>query len=300
MIENKLISLLGEENILKDEPMKNHTTFKIGGNADFVVFPENEEQIIALLNLSKSENIPVTVLGNGSNILVGDDGIEGLVIIIGKNMKKAEICGTTVKAQCGILLSRLAGLIYENSLTGFEFASGIPGSLGGALYMNAGAYGEELCAIVEDVTFIDKDNNIKTIKGCECDFGYRRSIFMENEAIITSCTLSLKKGNKEDIKAKTEDLKERRFSKQPLDKPSAGSTFKRPTGHFAGTLIEQAGLKGYTVGGAQISEKHAGFVVNTGNATAKDVLAVMEHAKKTVFEKFGVTLCPEVKMIGKF
>lgn len=300
MIESKLVSLLGENNVLKDEPMKNHTTFKIGGNADFVVFPENEEQIIAVLNLLKSENIPATVLGNGSNILVGDDGIDGVVIIIGKNMKNAEINGTTVKAQCGILLSRIANLAYENSLTGLEFASGIPGSLGGALYMNAGAYGEELCAVVKDVTFIDKDNNIKTIDKKDCDFGYRHSIFMDNGAVITSCTLSLKEGNKDDIKAKTDDLKERRVSKQPLDKPSAGSTFKRPTGYFAGTLIEQSGLKGFTIGGAQVSEKHAGFVINTGNATAKDVLSLIEHIQKTVYEKFGVTLCPEVKMIGKF
>ena len=300
MIENKLISLLGEKNVLKDEPMKNHTTFKIGGNADFVAFPENEEQIIALLNLAKTENIPLTVLGNGSNILVGDGGIEGLVIIIGKNMKNAEFDGVTVKAQSGILLSRLASLIYEKSLTGFEFASGIPGSLGGALYMNAGAYGEELSLIVKDVTFIDKDNNIKTIDKKDCGFGYRHSVFMENGGIITSCTLSLKNGNKEEIKAKTDDLKERRVSKQPLDKPSAGSTFKRPTGYFAGALIEEAGLKGFKIGGAQISEKHAGFVVNTGNATAKDVLSVIEHAQKTILEKFGVFMEPEVKMIGKF
>ena len=300
MIETKLVSLLGEKNVLKDEPMKNHTTFKIGGKADFVVFPETEEQIIAVLNLLKSENIPATVLGNGSNILVGDGGIDGVVIIIGKNMKKAEINGTTVKAQCGILLSRIASLAYENSLTGLEFASGIPGSLGGALYMNAGAYGEELCTVVKDVTFIDKDNNIKTIDKKDCDFGYRHSVFMDNGAVITSCTLSLKEGNKDDIKAKTDDLKERRTSKQPLDKPSAGSTFKRPEGYFAGTLIEQSGLKGFTIGGAQVSEKHAGFVINTGNATAKDVLSLIEHIQKTVYEKFGVTLCPEVKMIGKF
>ena len=231
---------------------------------------------------------------------MGDGGIDGVVIIIGKNMKNAEMNGTTIKAQCGILLSRIANLAYENSLTGLEFASGIPGSLGGALYMNAGAYGEELCAVVKDVTFIDKDNNIKTIEAKNCDFGYRHSVFMENGAVITSCTLSLKEGNKEDIKAKTDDLKERRVSKQPLDKPSAGSTFKRPEGHFAGTLIEQAGLKGFSIGGAQVSEKHAGFVINTGNATAKDVLSLIEHIQKTVYEKFGVTLCPEVKMIGKF
>ena len=166
--------------------------------------------------------------------------------------------------------------------------------------MNAGAYGEELCSVVKDVTFIDKDNNIKTIDAKCCDFGYRHSVFMENGAVITSCTLSLKEGNKDDIKAKTDDLKERRVSKQPLDRPSAGSTFKRPEGHFAGTLIEQSGLKGFTIGGAQVSEKHAGFVINTGNATAKDVLSLIEHIQKTVYEKFGVTLCPEVKMIGKF
>ncbi len=300
MIENKLISLLGENNVLKNEPMKNHTTFKIGGQADFVVFPENNEQIIALLTLSKSENIPLTILGNGSNILVGDKGIDGIVAITTRNMKKAEIDGETVYAQSGILLSRLANLIYEKSLTGFEFASGIPGSLGGAIYMNAGAYGEEMSNIVKDVTFIDKENNIKTISAFDCDFGYRHSCFMENDCVILGCTLTLKKGNKEEIKSKTEDLKERRFSKQPLNMPSAGSTFKRPTGHFAGALIEEAGLKGFKIGGAEISEKHAGFVVNTGNATAKDVLDVIEHTQKTIYEKFKIKLSPEVKMIGKF
>ena len=300
MIENKLISLLGEKNVIKNEPMKNHTTFRIGGEADYAVFPENEEQIASVLRFAKSEDIPLTVLGNGSNVLVGDKGMRGIVMIISKNMSGAEVNGERVKAKSGILLSKLANIIYENSLCGFEFASGIPGSLGGAVYMNAGAYEEELSKAIEDVTYIDKDYNIKTIKNKECNFGYRHSIFMENNYIITGCTLLLKKGDKAEIKKKTDDLRERRVLKQPLDKASAGSTFKRPEGHFAGALIEQANLKGFGIGGAEISTKHAGFVINTGNATAEDVMGVIKHAQKTVKEKFGVTLEPEIKMIGQF
>ncbi|MBE7012293.1 MAG: UDP-N-acetylmuramate dehydrogenase [Ruminococcaceae bacterium] len=300
MIENKLISLLGEKNVLKDEPMKKHTTFKIGGNADFVVLPETAEQVVSVINLAKEENIPLTVLGNGSNVLVGDKGIRGIVMIISKNMSHIEIEGTRVRAGAGVLLSRLANVLYENSLKGFEFASGIPGSLGGAVYMNAGAYGEEMSGVVESVTYIDCENNIKTIPLCECDFGYRRSLFECHGGIVTECALRLDKGDKAEIKAKTDDLRERRVSKQPLDKPSAGSTFKRPEGYFAGALIEQANLKGFKIGGAEISEKHAGFVINNGNATAKDVLEVIEYAKKTVKEKFGVDLEPEIRILGEF
>lgn len=300
MIENKLISILGEKNVLKDEPMKKHTTFKIGGNADFVVFPETSEQIVSVISLAKEENIPLTILGNGSNVLVGDKGIRGIVVIISKNMSRIEVDGNKVRAGAGVLLSKLANVIYENSLKGFEFASGIPGSLGGAIYMNAGAYGEELSGVVESVTYIDCENNIKTIPLCECEFGYRHSLFECQGGIVTECTLCLEKGDKAEIKAKTDDLRERRTSKQPLDKPSAGSTFKRPEGYFAGALIEQSGLKGFRLGGAEISEKHAGFVVNLGDATAKDVLDVIKHAQKTVKEKFGVDLEPEVRIIGEF
>ncbi len=299
MIENKLISILGEKNVLKNEPMRKHTTFKIGGNADFVVFPETSEQIVSVLVLAKEENIPVTILGNGSNVLVGDKGIRGIVVIISKNMSRIEIDGNKVRAGAGVLLSKLANVIYENSLKGFEFASGIPGSLGGAIYMNAGAYGEEISGIVESVTYIDCENNIKTIPLCECDFGYRHSLFECQGGIVTECTLCLEKGDKAEIKEKTEDLRERRTSKQPLDKPSAGSTFKRPEGYFAGALIEQSGLKGFKIGGAEISKKHAGFVVNNGNATAKDVLDVIKHAQKTVKEKFGIELEPEIRVIGE-
>ncbi len=297
---NKLISILGESNVKCDDPMKNHTTFKIGGNADYAVFPESEEQIIAVLRLAQSENIPVTILGNGSNVLIGDRGIRGIVIIIGKNMSNFSFDKDRVTAQSGILLSRLANVIYENALTGFEFASGIPGSLGGAIYMNAGAYGEEISSLVEEVTYIDSNFSIKTIKGAECEFGYRHTFFTNKDYIITSCTLKLEKGDKTAIKAKTDDLRERRTAKQPLDKPSAGSTFKRPEGYFAGALIEESGLKGFKFGGAEISEKHAGFVVNNNGATAKDVLGIINHAQKTVKDKFGVDLEPEVKIIGEF
>ncbi len=297
---NKLISILGNGNVKCDEPMKNHTTFKIGGCADYAVFPENSEQIKAVLSLARSENVPVTVLGNGSNVLVGDKGIRGIVIIIGKNMSRVEIDGERVKAGSGVLLSKLANAIYGCSLTGFEFASGIPGSLGGAIYMNAGAYGEEIGPLVTEVTYIDPGEGIKTISGKDCDFGYRHTFFTDKDYIITECILELKKGEPSAIKAKTDDLKERRISKQPLDKPSAGSTFKRPVGHFAGALIEDAGLKGFKIGGAEISEKHAGFVINRGDATAEDVLNLIKYVQKTIYDKFGVEIEPEVKIIGEF
>ncbi len=298
MILTKIKSIVGE-NVKENEPMKNHTTFRIGGNADFAVFPENAQQIYALLNLAKDKDIPITVIGNGSNILVGDKGIRGMVILL-KNMNKISVSDTEIAAQSGALLSKIANVAFENSLTGFEFASGIPGSLGGAICMNAGAYGEEISSAVLNVTYVDPDCGVKTVSAKDCKFGYRHTLFTENNYIITDCTLSLTLGNKEEIKTKTEDLKERRTSKQPLDKPSAGSTFKRPEGHFAGALIEQANLKGYTVGKAQISEKHAGFIINIGGATAKDVSDLIKYTQKTVYDKFGVHLEPEVKFIGEF
>lgn len=300
MTEKKLISVIGDENVLKNEPMKKHTSFKIGGEADFVVFPKNGEQIRKIICLANEEKIPVTVIGNGSNVLVGDRGIRGIVIIISKNMSGIEIHGNRIKAGAGVLLSRLAAAAYEKALTGFEFASGIPGSLGGAVYMNAGAYGEEMSGIIESVTCINSENVIKTLKKEQCDFGYRQSIFEKTGGIVIECTLCLKKGDKESIKAKTDELRERRKEKQPLEKPSAGSTFKRPTGYFAGGLIEQAGLKGFKIGGAEISEKHAGFIVNNGNATAKDVMNLIEYTQKTVKEKLGVCLEPEIRFLGEF
>lgn len=297
---NKLISIVGESNVFPDEPMKNHTTFKVGGKADFVVMPENEEQLLTVLRLAKSENVPVTVVGNGSNLLVGDGGIRGIVILISRKMSNVTFDETAVTAQSGILLSQLAAKIAAKSLTGFEFASGIPGSLGGAAAMNAGAYGEEMSGVISDITYVDAENGVKTISAKDCNFGYRRTFFTGTDYIITKCTLKLKRGNPDEIRAKTEELRSRRLSKQPLDKPSAGSTFKRPEGYFAGALIQQANLKGFSIGGAKISEKHAGFIINDGGATAADILKLVKYTQKTVEEKFGVRLEPEVKIIGDF
>lgn len=287
--------------ILADEPMKNHTSFKIGGNADFIAEPENENQIIALLKVLAENNIPYFVMGNGSNILVGDKGIRGVVIKLADSMSDCSVNGNEISAGSGIKLSRLAKTALDNSLGGMEFASGIPGTLGGAVYMNAGAYGGEMKDIVKSVTYIDtKTLDVKTIDSKDCDFDYRHSVFSSGDKIITGATLKLDKKDKNEIAALMKDLSERRTSKQPLDKPSAGSTFKRPTGYFAGTLIQDAGLKGKRIGGAEVSTKHSGFIINADGATARDVLDLVEYVKKEVKDKFGVELEPEIKTVGEF
>lgn len=283
--------------IKKNELMKNHTSFKIGGPADEFCEVHSVEEILKLIKYAKEKNIPYTVIGNGSNLLVGDKGIRGLVIKIAGGFDKATVSGETVTAEAGILLSKLANVVKRSDLTGFEFASGIPGTLGGAVYMNAGAYGGEMKDIIKSVTYLE-NGEVKTTS--ELGFGYRKSIFSGKDMIILSAEIKLEKGNPEEIAAKMEDFKERRTSKQPLSVPSAGSTFKRPEGYFAGKLIEDAGLKGYSIGGAQVSEKHSGFVINTGDATAKDVLLLIKHIQTTVFEKFGVKLETEVKTLGEF
>ena len=284
--------------IIEKEPMKNHTTFKIGGVADKFCEAECIEDIIFAIKHAKENNIPLFVMGNGSNLLVSDKGIRGLVLKISDRFSKYEISGDTIKAESGILLSTLSKAAQKNGLAGMEFASGIPGALGGAIYMNAGAYGGEMQDIVKSVTYL-KDGEIRKIEG-GFGFGYRKSIFADNGAIILEAEIKLKEGNPDEIKAKMEELKKRRVEKQPLSMASAGSTFKRPEGHFAGKLIEDAGLKGYTVGGAAVSEKHAGFIINKGSATAEDVIMLIEYIKKTVKEKFGVELETEVKMVGEF
>lgn len=281
------------------EEMKNHTTFKIGGAADIFVNASGADEIRNVLNWCRETDTPCMVMGNGSNMLVGDQGIRGVVIRVGNKMADCRIDGETVYAEAGILMSALAKKILDAKLTGFEFASGIPGTLGGGIYMNAGAYGGELKDIIEEVTYIDKDNNIRTAPNSELDFGYRHSMFETGEYVILSCKMKLEKGNYEEIKAQMADYTKRRNDKQPVSMPSAGSTFKRPEGYFAGKLIQDAGLMGYSVGGAQVSEKHAGFVVNTGGATARDVLDLIEHIQKTVLEKFGVRLEAEVRLIGE-
>ena len=293
-------AILGKENVLIDEPMKKHTTFKIGGAADVFLLIETEEQLREVLKTIKENNIPYFVLGNGSNLLVGDKGIRGTVVCLYKKMDKICVDGERITAQCGAMLSRVASNAANAGLAGLEFASGIPGTIGGAVYMNAGAYGPEMKDVVESVRYMDKNGEIHTVSGTECGFGYRRSMFTNSDDIILGCTFKLKKAEKKEIRALMNELAERRVSKQPVDKASAGSVFKRPEGYFAGGLIEEAGLKGYAIGGAQVSEKHAGFIINKGDATAEDVLNLINYIKDIVYNKNNVVLETEIKMIGEF
>lgn len=291
----------GVSAVVLSEPMRNHTTFKIGGMADMLIEPKSAQEIIDVISILKSNEIPYFVMGNGSNLLVGDKGIRGAVIKISNSMSGCEVSDNIIKAEAGIKLSRLANTALKSELEGLEFASGIPGTLGGAIFMNAGAYGEEMKGIIADVTYIDTDREeIVTIPCDECEFGYRTSIFGKNNAIIVGATLRLKKGNPDAIRAKMNDLSARRTDKQPLDKPSAGSTFKRPEGYFAGALIQESGLMGCSVGGAEVSTKHAGFVINAGGATANDVASLIEKIQGVVEDKYGVRLEPEVKFVGEF
>lgn len=284
--------------LLANEPMSKHTTFRIGGPADVFISVRDTAELAAIIGEAKAQNVPFMIMGNGSNMLVGDNGIRGLVIQIAGGMNEYEITGATVKAQAGILMSKLAAAVQQAELTGFESFSGIPGTLGGGIFMNAGAYGGELKDIVKSVTYIDDEGHINTIDKEECGFGYRKSVFSGGGKYILSAVLELRKGDESEIKAAMADYNKRRVDKQPLDMPSAGSTFKRPEGHFAGKLIQDAGLMGHSVGGAQVSGKHAGFIVNKGGATAKDVLDLIEYVQKTVKDKFGVDLEPEVRLIG--
>lgn len=286
-------------NISENEPMCKHTTFRIGGTADMYVSIGSAEELADLVKLAKSTDTPYIIIGNGSNILVGDKGIRGLVIEMGKNFSECRVDGERIYVQAGAMLKKAAVTARDNSLTGLEEVSGIPGTVGGGIYMNAGAYGGEIKTAVESVTYLDSDGDTKIVSGDECEFGYRTSIFTKGDKIILSAVLKLEKGDKAEIEAKMAEYTRRRKEKQPLAYPSAGSTFKRPEGHFAGGLIQDAGLKGYSVGGAMVSDLHAGFVINTGGATAEDVLTLIEYIKQTVYDKFSVTLEPEVKIIGE-
>ncbi len=292
--------LIGAENVLIDEPMSKHTTFKIGGPADCFLMPENEEQLKCVYDAAKQAGLPVLILGNGSNLLVGDKGIRGVVICLFKKMDKIEIINDRLIADCGAPMSRVSNAALKAKLSGFEFASGIPGTVGGGVYMNAGAYGFELKDIIESVRYMDSNGKIGVLCMDECEFGYRKSIFERLHYVVLSCTFKLKNDSADLIRERINDYTQRRNTKQPIEKPSAGSVFKRPEGYFAGALIEGANLKGASVGGAQVSEKHAGFIVNTGNATARDVLELIEHIKSVVLEKYGVSLEPEIKLIGEF
>ncbi|HIT86351.1 MAG TPA: UDP-N-acetylmuramate dehydrogenase [Candidatus Coprocola pullicola] len=296
-----LIKELEQKNItlLKQEPMKKHTSFRIGGNADIYISPKSSEEIQSILFLAKKYDVPVTVMGNGSNLLVSDKGIRGIVIQIGEDMSTILVKGEKITAQAGALLKTIGEKALQSSLEGFAFAGGIPGSLGGAVCMNAGAYGGEIKDILVEAEVLTEDLQIKKLSTQQLQFSYRHSIIPEKGYIVLSATFLLKKGNPKEIAQKMTELAQQRREKQPLNFPSAGSIFKRPQGYFAGKLITDAGLKGYSIGDAQVSQKHGGFIVNKGNATCADVLALIEHCQKTVFEKFGVMLETEVKMIGE-
>lgn len=299
-IKQKFCREFGSDRVLLEEPMKRHTTFRIGGPAEVFVMPGNLEEVQRILEICRTEDLPYFILGNGSNLLVSDRGYRGVVIQLDRNFGEVKVEGTEIHASAGALLSTIAVAARRASLTGFEFAGGIPGTLGGAVVMNAGAYGGEMKDVLRKVMVMDQSGKVFEIPAEELQMGYRTSIIKTAGYIVLGAVLSLKEGNLEEIKMLTRKLSEQRTSKQPLEYPSAGSTFKRPEGYFAGKLIMDSGLRGYRVGGAQVSEKHCGFVINTGDATAQDVRTLMSDVRRIVKEKFGVTLEPEVKFLGDF
>jgi UDP-N-acetylmuramate dehydrogenase len=296
---NKFLEYIPKELIKIDEPMKKHTTFKIGGPVDIFISPSNKEQIKYALKICRENEIPFYLMGNGSNLLVRDKGFRGVIIQIFKNMSKVEITEDKVWAEAGILLSSLANKIKDNSLTGFEFAAGIPGTLGGAVYMNAGAYDGEIKQVLENAELLDENGNEIVLSNEELELGYRTSILQRNNYILLSARLKLKKGNKKEIEEKMNYLAQQRADKQPINMPSAGSTFKRPPGYYAGKLIMDSGLRGYCIGGAEVSQKHCGFIINKDNATAKDVIDLIEFVQGTVYDKYCVKMEPEIKIIGE-
>ena len=292
--------LLGEDRVFTEEAMSQHTTFKIGGPADYFLMPDKGEDVGRVIKICKEKEIPYFILGNGSNLLVGDGGYRGAVIQIYRNMSSVTVEGNEIRAQAGALLSAVAAAAKNASLTGFEFAGGIPGTIGGAVVMNAGAYGGEMKDVLTEVTVMNAEGDIFTLPTEELELGYRTSIIKTAGYIVLEAKIRLKEGDPEVIRETMKDLTIRRTTKQPLEYPSAGSTFKRPEGYFAGKLIMDSGLAGYQVGGAQVSEKHCGFVINAGDATARDVRTLMDNVRDIVYKKYGVTLEPEVKFLGEF
>ena len=284
--------------ILKNEPLSKYTFTETGGPADLVAFPKNTEEVRELLAMTKRDNLPITVLGNASNLIIKDGGIRGLVIIL-TEMNEITSHDDLVIAQAGARYIDTTIVAQKHGLTGMEFAAGIPGSIGGAVFMNAGAYGGETAEVIESVTVLTPENEIKTLSNSELDFGYRHSAVQDQDDIVLEATFKLSTGDKDEIQAEMDRLNELRESKQPLDLPSCGSVFKRPEGYFAGKLIHDAGLQGYQSGGAQVSKKHAGFIVNIDNATATDYLNVIKHVQETVYAKNKVHLETEVRIIGQ-
>lgn len=286
--------------VLYDEPMKNHTTFKIGGPCDVLVMPNTIEQILNVLNLVKENDLAYMIIGNGSNLLVSDEGIRKVIVKLHKNFSKITLDGNKITSQAGATLKEIADFALENKLQGFEFASGIPGDLGGAVTMNAGAYGGEMKDVLESVKVIDQDLNVLDIDAKDMNLRYRNSRVQDEGLIVLEAVINLSEGDYNKIKEYQDELTFKRESKQPLEYPSAGSTFKRPEGYYAGKLIDDCGLRGYRYKDAMVSEKHCGFVINTGDANCEQVLYVINHVKEVVFEKFGVNLEPEVRIIGEF
>lgn len=295
----ELQNVMGGSGIFMEEPMKKHTTFRVGGPADVLVQPD-ETALAAILALCRQYYVPYSFIGNGSNLLVGDKGIRGVVIEMTDPMGNIEVYGTKITAQAGAMLSKIANTAASNGLGGMEFAAGIPGSVGGAVVMNAGAYGGEMKDIIERVYVLDENGAQLELDRDALDLGYRHSCIPEKKYIVTKVVLELVPRDEVEIRSKMKDLNEKRAGKQPLQYPSAGSTFKRPEGYFAGKLIMDTGLRGYQVGGAQVSEKHCGFVINKGDATAADICQLMRDVSDKVQAQFGVVLEPEVKMIGEF
>lgn len=299
-LDRKIADYLPDLKYVEDEPMAKHISFRVGGAAKRMAFPENAEQLVLLMNFALSCGARALVIGNGTNLLVPDEGIDRLVIDVSEGMTRIADGGQAneITAQCGASLARIAEYARRKGLSGLEFAHGIPGTLGGAVCMNAGAYGGEIKDVVASVTLLDPEVGIRTLKGEEMQFSYRRSLLSEHpEYVVLSATFRLERGDSETIGARMRELMAKRKASQPLEFPSAGSTFKRPVGHYAGPLIEGCGLKGCRVGGAEVSTKHAGFIVNTGGATCADVLALIEKVQKTVYDARGVMLEPEVKIV---
>ncbi|GAX06706.1 UDP-N-acetylenolpyruvoylglucosamine reductase [Secundilactobacillus pentosiphilus] len=293
-----IIAAFPKVKLMQNEPLSNYTNTKTGGKADFLAFPQNLDEVQNLVRYANDQALPVTVIGKASNLIVKDGGIRGLVMIL-TDMNHVEVQGNDITAESGASLIEVTKIAQNASLTGLEFAAGIPGSVGGAIFMNAGAYGGEISMVADSVTVLTPEAKLKTISRDELDFGYRHSRVQEEGDIVITAIFKLHPGNADEIQAKMDDLNARRSAKQPLDLPSCGSVFKRPTGYFAGKLIHDAGLQGYQFGGAQVSTKHAGFIVNVDHATASDYLAVIQHVQATVLANAGVHLETEVRIIGE-
>lgn len=294
---SQLVAIVGEPYVKEKEPMSRYTTFHVGGCAEFLVLPETIEQIKEIIQLAKKEEVPYLLLGNGSNMLVSDQGVSGIVIRF-QRFQKMEVNGEEITAQAGVSLALLGKTACKHSLTGLEFAAGIPGTLGGAIRMNAGAYGGEMKDVVTEVTVLMEDGVVAELPADQLGFAYRKSVVEEKNYVVLEVKMKLQQGNEDEIRNYMDQLSKQRREKQPLEYASAGSTFKRPEGHFAGKLIQDAGLRGFAIGDAMVSEKHCGFVINRKNATAKEIVDVMKYVQKEVKDKFDVLLEPEVRFIG--